>query len=71
MNFIIVVLDAIAAFALGPVVMPVMVATQTQEQICTAMKGTYDPKAVGDQCKDGHWAALVPIVREAVPQPKK
>ena len=70
MNVILLFADAIAALVLGPVVMPVMIVTQSQEQVCAAMKGTYDPKAA-DQCKDGHWAALVPIVRDAVPQPKK
>jgi hypothetical protein len=65
MNLLLLIADGISALVLGPIVMPVMIATQSQAQVCEAMKGTYNPKAVGDKCPDGHWSALVPLIREA------
>jgi hypothetical protein len=70
MNILVILADAISALVLGPIVMPAMLVTHTQVEVCAAMHGTYDAKAP-DQCKDGHWAALVPLLKEAVPQPKK
>lgn len=70
MNVLLLLADAVAALLLGPVVLPVATLAQTKPELCAAMHGTYDVKAP-DQCKDGHWAALVPLLKEAVPAPKK
>jgi len=70
MNALLLIAEAITALALGPVVLPYAIATQNQAELCAAMKGTYDP-AAPDQCKDGRWIALIPIIRDAVPAPKK
>jgi len=70
MNILLAVAEAITALVLGPVVLPAATIAQTKPELCAAMKGTYDP-AAPDQCKDGSWIALIPIIREAVPAPKK
>jgi len=70
MNPLLLILEGITALVLGPVVLPAATVTQTKPELCAAMKGTYDP-AAPDQCKDGRWIALIPIIRDAVPAPKK
>jgi hypothetical protein len=54
--------EGITALVLGPVVLPAAIATGTQEQLCAAMKGKYDPKAA-DQCAGGSWLRLIPILK--------
>jgi len=70
MNPLLLIAEGIAALLLGPVILPAATIAQTKPELCAAMKGTYDVKAP-DQCKDGSWLALVPILKEAVPAPKK
>jgi len=57
-----VIVDAVAAMLIGWFVVPVATFTGNSEALCSAMRGTYTAQGP-DRCPDGHWAALVPLLR--------
>jgi hypothetical protein len=60
------ILNGLTAMTLGWIVLPVATVTDTKQQLCETMKGTYDPKAP-DQCKGGDWVRIVPVLKAVAP----
>ena len=58
-----VLLNAVAAVILGPVVLPAATVTDQRAELCEVMKGNYDTTAP-DHCTGGDWARLIPYVVE-------